>query len=141
VWVGACTAADSVLLAASDGLVTRFRTDDTQARLAGLPAACTGTCKSAGCSAAILSACPLYAYMQVLDAVLNAQSVLNRAACSLYGYTYASVLDAARWSLQGLDHHTAALHGAGCATVLLYARSLATQSGPACAEELLMTCW
>ncbi|KAK9837232.1 hypothetical protein WJX81_000248 [Elliptochloris bilobata] len=32
VWVGACTAADSVLLAASDGMVTRFRTDDTQLR-------------------------------------------------------------------------------------------------------------
>jgi hypothetical protein len=38
VWVGACTAADSVLLAASDGLVTRFRTDDTQVCRVGLPA-------------------------------------------------------------------------------------------------------
>ena len=37
VWVAACTSADSVLLAASDGLVTRFRTDDAQVCMSTLP--------------------------------------------------------------------------------------------------------
>lgn len=35
VWVSACTAADSVLLATSAGMVTRFHTDDTQLRPRG----------------------------------------------------------------------------------------------------------
>ncbi len=65
VWVGACTAADSVLLAASDGLVTRFRTDDTQVRPAGLPAAWSGTCKSAGCSAPSLCLLPTQGHASV----------------------------------------------------------------------------
>ncbi len=70
VWVGACTAADSVLLAASDGLVTRFRTDDAQARMAPVITA-KNACGT--CAAAVPSSLP--AFVRPVEVIVTLQGM------------------------------------------------------------------